>query len=55
MGLPYNHTIFEMPIVGPIVAVGVNGEEFVSLTPDQIRDAMSLLREPESDLRGGDK
>lgn len=55
MGLPYNHTIFEMPIVGPIVAVGVNGEEFVSLTPDQIRIAMSLLREPESDLRGGDK
>lgn len=55
MGLPYNHTLFEMPIVGPIVAVGVYGEKFVSLNPDQIRIAMSLLREPESDLRGGDK
>lgn len=55
MGLPYNHTIFEMPIVGPIVAVGVDGEEFVSLMPDQIQFLMRLLREPESDLRGGDK
>lgn len=55
MGLPYNHTVCELPFVGPIVAVGANGDVFTSLTPDQIRDVMRLLREPKSDLRGGDK
>lgn len=55
MGLPYNHTACELPLVGPIVAVGRDGHVFVSLTPNQIRDVMRLLREPESDLRGGDK
>ena len=55
MGLPYNHTVCELPFVGPIVAVGVDGEEFVSLTPNQIQSLRRLLREPESDLRGGDK
>lgn len=55
MGLPYNHTLFEMPFVGPIVAVGVDGEEFVSLTPDQIQFLRCWLREPKSDLRGGSK
>lgn len=55
MGLPYNHTACELPLVGPIVAVGVDGEEFVSLTPNQIQSLRRLLREPESDLRGGDK
>lgn len=53
MGLPYNHTIFEMPIVGPIVAVGVDGEEFVSLTSNQIQSLRRLLSEPKSDLREG--
>ncbi len=37
----------------PIVAVGVDGEEFVSLMPDQIQFLMRLLREPKFDLRGG--
>ena len=53
MGLPYNHIIFEMPIVGPIVAVGVDGEEFVSLTSNQIQSLRRLLSEPKSDLREG--
>lgn len=55
MGLPYNHTACELPLVGPIVAVGVDGEEFVSLTPDQIQFLRCWLREPKSDLRGGAK
>ena len=53
IGLPYNHAACELPLVGPIVAVGVNGEEFVSLTPNQIQSLRRLLREPESDLREG--
>lgn len=55
MWLPYNLTVCERTFAGPIVAVGVYGEKFVSLTPNQIREAMRLLREPESDLWGGDK
>lgn len=55
MWLPYNLTVCERTFAGPIVAVGVYGEEFVSLTPNQIRDVMRLLREPKSDLRGGDE
>lgn len=55
MWLPYNLTVCERPFAGPIVAVGVDGEEFVSLTPNQIQSLRRLLREPKSDLRGGDK
>ena len=54
MGLPYNHTACELPLVGPIVAVGVDGEEFVSLTPNQIQSLRFLLRDPGCDLLGGD-
>ena len=56
LGLPHNRTVYGRPLFGPVVAIGVDRDGFSSsLTPDQIRIAMSLLREPESDLRGGDK
>ena len=56
MGLPRNHTVYGRPLFGSVVVTGVDRDGCVaSLTPDQIRDVMRLLREPESDLRGGDK
>lgn len=54
MWLPYNLTVCERTFAGPIVAVGVDGEEFVSLTPDQIQSLRLLLRNPGCDLLGGD-
>lgn len=50
---PYNLTICERTFVGPIVAVGVDGKEFVSLTPNQIQSIRRLLSESESDFREG--
>lgn len=47
LGLPYNRTVYGRPLLGPVVATGVDRDGFIaSLTPDQIRYAMFLLREP---------
>ena len=37
MGLPYNTTICGVSFVGPLLIVGVAGEDFAGLTEQQIR------------------
>ena len=34
--LPYNLTLCGMPLFGTVIAVGVSGEEFVSIKPDNV-------------------
>lgn len=43
-GLPRNFRIFGDVIVGTALFVGVSGEEFCSLTDEQIKSARTLLR-----------
>lgn len=42
-GLPYNITICGCQLYGPVLAVGVNGEEFASLKAANIRTVLQLL------------
>ena len=43
-GLPVNFRIFGDVIVGTALFAGVSGEEFCSLTDEQIKNARKLLR-----------
>ena len=53
--LPDNCTVCGVSFVGPILAVGVSGDEFSSLAVDHIQFVMRLLSKPESELQGGDQ
>lgn len=55
LDLPDNCTVCGVSFVGPILAVGVSGDEFSSLAVDHIQLVMRLLSEPESELQGGDQ
>lgn len=55
LDLPDNCTVCGVNFVGPILAAGVSGDEFSSLSVDHIQLVMRLLSEPESDLQGGDQ
>lgn len=43
-GMPYNATIRGNPFVGPVVAVGVKGEDFCSLPAAQVPFLLKVLR-----------
>ena len=42
MGLPYNCNLLGMSFVGPILIVGVDGEEFASL-PEDVLHTFSFI------------
>jgi hypothetical protein len=44
-GLPFSCTVCGLDLVGPVVAVGVKGDEFTSLKASWIPAVMQLLRE----------
>ena len=43
-GLPYNTTICGCQFYGPVLAVGVKGEDFASLKAHNVRTVLDLLR-----------
>ena len=43
-GLPYNTTVCGLPIVGPIVAVGVKGDELCSIKSASVPFVLQMLR-----------
>ena len=44
LDLPYNATIAGNPFVGPVVAVGVKGEDFCSLRAAEVPFILNVLR-----------
>ena len=47
-GLPYNTTICGCQLYGPVLAVGVKGDEFASLKAAHVRTVLDLLRGEEA-------
>ena len=43
-GLPYNATICGNPFVGPVVAVGVDGDEFSSIAAASVPFVLRMLK-----------
>ena len=43
MGLPHNCCVFGVDFVGPVVAVGVKGEEFASLKASIVPGVLKML------------
>ena len=43
LGLPYNTTIRGQPLLGTVIAVGVKGEDFVSLKSSHIPRLLQLI------------
>lgn len=43
LGLQHNCTVLGIPFVGPVLAVGVTGEEFRGLHDEQLQPMLELL------------